>query len=322
MERHKCKLCLKSFANGRALGGHMRSHMMNLYLPQEQEEPFHGGGHEESESAASSSSSSSSSSDEEKDLLGYGLRENPKKSVRLVDPEFSFVGSVVLQDRESETESCKNPIRRRSKRIRRSRVSVPELKRPKSCWPEPEPGSSISGTTTEEDVAYCLMMLSRDKWKDRPEPGEELDQTDDELDELNKPTKQRPRGKYKCDTCHKFFRSYQALGGHRASHKKAGASINNGGGVGVTNVESVNAGFPEEKIHECPVCFRVFSSGQALGGHKRSHVTGSSSLNPSTTAKPPSKFGETLIDLNLPAPVDDDEFSAVSDAELLNPIKR
>jgi predicted amidohydrolase len=24
---------------------------------------------------------------------------------------------------------------------------------------------------------------------------------------------------------------------------------------------------------ECPVCFRVFGSGQALGGHKRSHMT-------------------------------------------------
>ncbi|KAI9117757.1 hypothetical protein K1719_011172 [Acacia pycnantha] len=41
------------------------------------------------------------------------------EAFRLVDPDFSFIvesASVILQDRESETESSKNPTRRRSKR--------------------------------------------------------------------------------------------------------------------------------------------------------------------------------------------------------------
>uniref|UniRef100_A0A5B7A956 Putative zinc finger protein ZAT4-like n=1 Tax=Davidia involucrata TaxID=16924 RepID=A0A5B7A956_DAVIN len=360
MEKHRCKLCLKSFANGRALGGHMRSHMLNLYVPPKIEQPSDQLG-EETESA-----SSSSSSEEEKEL-GYGLRENPKKSIRLVDPEFSFAidaGSVVLQDRESETESSKNPIQRRSKRIRKSgitehhqyhdqRLKEPEVKKIKlgktesSSWVEPEPVSSISDTIPEEDVAYCLMMLSRDKWmreehEHEPEPEIQIqleaeqeeakkymvDQSD-ESDELKYSKARVVRGKYKCETCKKVFRSYQALGGHRASHKKIklnnnGISNSNSTTKEPSGVEKRNAGTSEEKIHECPVCYRVFSSGQALGGHKRSHVLGQP---PTPPAKPPAKFGETMIDLNLPAPIDDDdisqiELSAVSDAEFVNPLNQ
>ncbi|KAA8515908.1 hypothetical protein F0562_019087 [Nyssa sinensis] len=334
-----------------ALGGHMRSHMLNLYVPPKTEQPSDQLG-EETESASSSSSSEEEENDEKE--LAYGLRENPKRSIRLVDPEFSFAveaGSVVLQDRESETESSKNPIQRRSKRIRRSgitehhqyheqkKIKSSKLSKTDSSWPEPEPMSSISDTIPEEDVAYCLMMLSRDKWKreeDEPDSPEQheaeqvekakkyIDDQTDDSDEF-KYSKGRVRGKYKCETCKRVFRSYQALGGHRASHKKM--KVNHGiSKLEASEFETRNAGtskMVEEKIHECPVCYRVFSSGQALGGHKRSHVIGSTS----TPAKPPAKFGENMIDLNLPAPIDDDdisqiELSAVSDAEFVNPINQ
>ncbi|CAN0896069.1 Zinc finger protein ZAT9 [Linum grandiflorum] len=51
----------------------------------------------------------------------------------------------------------------------------------------------------------------------------------------------------------------------------------------------------KERVHECPICFKVFTSGQALGGHKRSHLSASI---PAATNK------DFLVDLNLPAPVD------------------
>ena len=66
----------------------------------------------------------------------------------------------------------------------------------------------------------------------------------------------------------------------------------------------------EKKVHQCPVCFRVFSSGQALGGHKRSHVTGSYTIQTQPT-KSSKKAVQSLIDLNLPAPVDEDEVSQI-----------
>ena len=62
-----------------------------------------------------------------------------------------------------------------------------------------------------------------------------------------------------CKTCNRQFASFQALGGHRASHKKPripGEKI-----------------FPKGKprTHECPICKVEFSMGQALGGHMRRH---------------------------------------------------
>ncbi|PPD79599.1 hypothetical protein GOBAR_DD23477 [Gossypium barbadense] len=318
MEKHKCKLCFKSFANGRALGGHMRSHMLNLPIPPKLAEQQRLGLprpanqlSEESESeSASASYSSSSSEEEEGEEKGqfYGLRENPKRSVRLVDPEFIDAGSVVLQDREmSKTEP----------------------------WAEPEPVSSISDATTEEDVAFCLMMLSRDQWKSKvlhldDEEGTEIEKSTEqsyELQEYFKLSKvnRATRGKYKCETCNKVFKSYQALGGHRASHKKMKAyspPATHDSELEPENVGTRPSSMTDKKIHECPVCFRVFSSGQALGGHKRSHVVATTE----TPVKSSKKLGDGFIDLNLPAPMDDDdasqiELSAVSDAEFVNHIK-
>lgn len=66
----------------------MRSHMLNLYVPPKTEQPSELLG-EEIELVQSSSSSSSSEEEQEneeeeedKGLFDYGLRENPKKSIR------------------------------------------------------------------------------------------------------------------------------------------------------------------------------------------------------------------------------------------------
>ncbi|GMJ00762.1 hypothetical protein like AT3G60580 [Hibiscus trionum] len=321
MEKHKCKLCLKSFANGRALGGHMRSHMFNLPLPPKVAE---------GKPLPTDSSEGGGQS--------YGLRENPKTSVRLVDPEFV---DLVLQHRESETESSKNPTRTRrilenELREERKKVKVNnkdsdnQLSRTDS-WaePEPEPVSSISDTTTE-DVAFCLMMLSRDKWKNKvvhqDDEGTEIEKY--ELQDFFKSSKvnRTNRGKYRCETCKKVFKSYQALGGHRASHRKmkAHSATTHETELEAENVGGATSSMTDKKVHECPVCFRVFSSGQALGGHKRSHViTGQVAL--ATPVRSSKKLGDSFIDLNLPAPTDDDDasqielsLSAVSDAEFVN----
>ncbi|KAJ1390099.1 Zinc finger C2H2-type [Sesbania bispinosa] len=201
MERHKCKLCSRTFANGRALGGHMKAHLATLPLPPKPE-PFN----------------------------------------ELADPEFSLAPDTgfVVQDRESETES-KNPTRQRSKRNRKSSLMGSqnqnlESKKPKLSFmvstppppsTEPEPLSSVSDTSPEEDVAMCLMMLSRDKWR-RKNNGVEVEQ-----------------------------------------------------------------------------------QGQALGGHKRSHLIPSSSSIANVDSV---RLKESFIDLNLPAPLEEDDLSVVSDA--------
>lgn len=276
-ERHKCKLCSRSFTNGRALGGHMKAHLATLPLPPKIT----------SFTCASFSCSSSSSSDseheetlkQEQESLIYGLRENPKKSFRVADPEFSpFDTASVVQDRESETES-KNPTRQRSKRKSSTMLRL-------SFVSEPEPVSSVSDTSPEEDVAMCLMMLSRDTWhvptNALPPHTSNTRCTGSQIKKV--------RGKHLCDNCGKAFRSSRALASHRSICQKNNNHNN--------------------KVFECPFCYKVFGSGQALGGHKRSHLM----ISSSSTANDSVKFKESFIDLNLPAPAEEDDLSVVSDA--------
>ncbi|XP_047978711.1 zinc finger protein AZF2-like [Salvia hispanica] len=69
---------------------------------------------------------------------------------------------------------------------------------------------------------------------------------------------------YKCSVCGRAFPSYQALGGHKASHRaKAPAEEINSSALS-----------PSGRRHECSVCHKIFPSGQALGGHKRRHYEG------------------------------------------------
>ncbi|KAK8604322.1 hypothetical protein V6N13_099268 [Hibiscus sabdariffa] len=143
--------------------------------------------------------------------------------------------------------------------------------------------------------------------------------------------------KYECLTCNKTFDSHRALGGHRASHTKVNdcnesihesyenslssdsftapvdtkvtKSCANGKSFGVPKGSPSNAGkrlgAKKNKGHECPFCFRVFKSGQALGGHKRSHFVGGPDGR-TLVIKQGSTDMPALIDLNLPAPVEED----------------
>ncbi|KAF7810099.1 zinc finger protein ZAT4-like [Senna tora] len=259
MEKHKCKLCSRTFANGRSLGGHMKAHLATLPLPPKPHAPPPPPPPLLSPSPSPSHSLSSSFSSEEKALI-YGLRENPKKSIRLADPE-----SLIVQDRESETESknttSTNPTRLRSKRAR-TRAHRPTLKKPKPkptpTTTEPEPASSVSDACTEEDLAMCLMMLSRDKWMRNIVKGEE---------ETEKSKTKKQRFDLRCDKCRKTFRSSraleshknvcfrQALGGHKRSHllpssSSSNVAINDSGRLKLQSFIDLNLPAPAEEEDE------------------------------------------------------------------------
>ncbi|KAI4302803.1 hypothetical protein MLD38_038506 [Melastoma candidum] len=352
MESHLCKLCLRTFPNGWALGGHMRSHSLSLQVPPRQ--GLWAGRSQDMHPESASSDSSDKKTEQFEGVTGlrlqnYGLRENPRRSIRVADPEFEADD----YGDGSEMESSRNLTRRRSRRARKSfppreQESTPPSEKEKLFWVKvgdsSEPASSISEESSEEDVAFCLMLLSRDRWKNETEivnnRGEEKEFGDGDGDDYEDGTEKdgsfegtsesedgaevksesrkranRDRGKYWCETCNKLFRSYQAFGWHRASHKKARLAILAARPERVAqqeesaNDDDNNAGSGcNNKVHQCPYCDRVFSSGQALGGHKRSHGSRSNYYTATSSARERSGPIPTrgMIDLNMPAPAEDE----------------
>ncbi|XP_040378608.1 zinc finger protein ZAT7-like [Oryza brachyantha] len=69
-----------------------------------------------------------------------------------------------------------------------------------------------------------------------------------------------PERMFECKTCSRQFPSFQALGGHRASHKKPRLAD------GDAAAEPARP-----KVHGCSICGLEFAVGQALGGHMRRH---------------------------------------------------
>lgn len=69
---------------------------------------------------------------------------------------------------------------------------------------------------------------------------------------------------FKCRTCHRDFATFQALGGHTASHKRPKLGL--GDDIGTEKQLAV-------KAHTCSICKQEFWTGQALGGHMRRHRT-------------------------------------------------
>ncbi|URD80083.1 Zinc finger protein [Musa troglodytarum] len=121
------------------------------------------------------------------------------------------------------------------------------------------------GGTESTNVANVLIRLSR-----RGCDGEEI---------VDVSVRASPADRvFECKTCNRRFLSYQALGGHRASHKKPA------------------------RVHECSVCGLEFAIGQALGGHMRRHRTAADSFPQGSflQEKKPREEKALWLDLNAP----------------------
>ncbi|CAN4107792.1 unnamed protein product [Withania somnifera] len=138
--------------------------------------------------------------------------------------------------------------------------------------------------TEEEYLALCLIMLARSETGNGSgSSGVALHQQPEKKIADLQPVlyhQEKPEQSYKCSVCDKAFSSYQALGGHKASHRKVPAtasddnnpstSTSTSGGDGV-NIPALN---PSGRSHVCSICHKAFPTGQALGGHKRRHYEG------------------------------------------------
>lgn len=158
----------------------------------------------------------------------------------------------------------------------------------------------------EEYMALCLMLLARGTTN-----------ATDTATPAAAPTQlpPHPPASYRCVVCNKAFGSYQALGGHKASHRKSDASSAANAAVKteIQTISAVSTGMAASgRTHECSICHKCFPTGQALGGHKRCHYDGGSSTANSAVTTISEGGGASshsqtqsqrgfVLDLNLPA---------------------
>ncbi|KAE8038664.1 hypothetical protein FH972_011145 [Carpinus fangiana] len=384
--KHFCKICKKGFGCGRALGGHMRAHGIgdeSGHIDDEDpasdwEEKLGGNG-----SVPPSNKRMYALRTNPNRLKSCRVCENCGKEF-LSWKSFLEHGKCSSEDAESLISSpgSDGDDGRRgcgwSKRKRSLRGKVGNF-------------NSNCPSSEEEDLANCLMMLSNatvdpaEAEEDEEEEAAEVEveveaeaeaeescasasKEDQErknpmnnfiapiscrapVDDNNNKNKGVAKGLFECKACKKVFNSHQALGGHRASHKKVkgcfAARLDHNDDILAAADDDVithddffptksnstlqfDHGYPnpsssgsasmskrKSKVHECSICHRIFSSGQALGGHKRCHWITSNAPDTSNIAKfhpfqdqvEQSNNPNLLnlkLDLNLPAPADQD----------------
>ncbi|KAF9597515.1 hypothetical protein IFM89_019429 [Coptis chinensis] len=195
-------------------------------------------------------------------------------------------------------------------------------------------------TEEEEDMANCLILLAHGGNNNKNEPSAKHFEDDGGMERYNRrkivdtatTTGKAGLYEYQCKTCNRCFASFQALGGHRASHKKpknnmvedqkkAIVSYDDHEGHFNNNSPPLHMGNRgifsnnKSKVHECSICGSEFSSGQALGGHMRRHRTPTNTNMAMTTHVTTSESQEyskksrnvLALDLNLPAPEEERE---------------
>ncbi|KZV46025.1 zinc finger family protein [Dorcoceras hygrometricum] len=99
-------------------------------------------------------------------------------------------------------------------------------------------------------------------------------------------------GEHVCNVCNRTFKSYQALGGHKAHHNSSEKAED----ISFTEDKNESSRRPRksEQVHQCPFCNKIFSKGQALGGHKR-HCGGQASHGGEPEAENPPR----MLDFDL-----------------------
>ncbi|CAI9261354.1 unnamed protein product [Lactuca saligna] len=363
--KHMCKYCNKSFPCGRSLGGHMRSHVISST---DHHHHHHQVGNKTCSTVLDKLCKECGKGFQSwKALFGHmkchsiKLLNNKNKNIASLNRD-SWISYSDNENSDAKNRQIKRSRNRRNKSNNASTSMVSEIQQ------EPE-----------TDVAISLMMLSRDlgKWGNELESTDQYNSSvlvnlskdligngskmkklaetqvgfdflgrsevgsikHDKLDSGFGEFEDSSKRKFECVACNKSFHSYQALGGHKASHSKLkgdfDSKIQNENKPVLDHDQTIKGFDPKtskghqelssfdlgvgclkkKKVvlgaHECPICLKMFSSGQALGGHKRSHLISEAKMNKENTnviKKRNHLFCETrgFLDLNMP-PEDEEE---------------
>jgi C2H2-type zinc finger len=221
-----------------------------------------------------------------------------------------------------------------------SSPNVDSLSTPSPLWSQE---SSCEHTEEEQAVASYLLLLSNTPHHVTPINEALPIQFADAKSKNNTSKWIGPDGQvhYRCINCGRDFLSFQALGGHRASHKKPRLAQHKNDYCSRSSREvvvekeeemlklsmnSFSMAIAKTRIHRCTICGCKFTSGQALGGHMRRHrnstiaseAASSEGVAPDTDIKDEIEILEEnetsplTLDLNFPAPLDEKRVTIMS----------
>ncbi|CAN8277396.1 unnamed protein product [Cochlearia groenlandica] len=262
MKTKTCEICKKPFANGKSLGGYMRSHTQNLSLQSRNSE--HG-----------LRSSLYLNQDLSKEI---GKRtvvvSDLNKVININETQCCCIQDVdspnlCLVDMSKRNGLEKSPVKAVSERL----ISTQKRKHIVVNFDFDDEESYYKYLDQDEDDEYEDVKSPKTSYvrvltENNDENVENPEDTDDDSSYcVAKEEKCKKLSEYKCDICGKILNSHQALGGHRTSHtyKRLKISDNNDRAMKPPSGTMIRRGF------ECQICGRVFESGQALGGHKKVH---------------------------------------------------
>ncbi|KAG2263542.1 hypothetical protein Bca52824_070621 [Brassica carinata] len=249
-----CQVCKKSFPNGRALGGHMRSHTRTL------------------------SASNGSTVPSLKTPTNLGANIRPNETVLMRSVHTSEVGPKPDLKREEGGQQIKGK-RKYVVDLDECQSSLTAVEEGALCLVAMSKGERpansqnwnaidrlLSTPNEKEEYTRKSVDIDSDDDDDKEDKhkfgdiDENEDEDDDDDDETYLVEKEKQcKKKFTCDICGKVFHSYQALGGHRTSHRTKRLKICDKNGQAMV------------RHYKCEICGRVFESGQALGGHKKVH---------------------------------------------------
>ncbi|KAI3995958.1 hypothetical protein MKX01_004113 [Papaver californicum] len=281
---HECSICGLKFEIGQALGGHMRRHRAaTIESSLATTETATATATATTGLSSSSSSDITTSAPHLKELVPQVpvlKRSNNRRVLSLnLDLDLDLSLSLHPLDNNNDLEFSID-VKAAGKHISTASTIYKNMmsnnKRSRGEMKE-----SMAAT-----MAKCFMLLSRDNG---------------EIDYRSAIAKQRmptttPNRVFECKTCNKQFPSFQALGGHRASHKKPRLmelySSDN------QSISDNQQQAKKPKMHECSICGLTFAIGQALGGHMRRHRAAmiESSITAATTALTTTGLSSSLSD--------------------------
>ncbi|EYU44175.1 hypothetical protein MIMGU_mgv1a024270mg [Erythranthe guttata] len=313
VQGYVCKICSKICVSGKSLGGHMRIHLAVIAASKKAaiKSEFAEDDDEDHQSNSDENAKISDEFGEADQNSTYVLRENPKKSWRISDPKHGLTKTPKNNNEPSSSSPCCYSSCKLCGRGFPSLRALSGHMRSHSIKNN-DRDSHLANQCKTCGKGFDSMRAMFGHMKTHSKKTRASDRSNESLSDLENlcpVRRKRSRIRYKGTTTAATYNNTDSTrdNGYVSEETEEAAlclimlsrgvtswsDIDSGGiysGVvplsDSTELDRVQIQHEQEnrdvgiarlggkiKKHECPTCFKVFPSGQALGGHKRAHYT-------------------------------------------------